>query len=390
MSGWWVCSEASVIIQAFLRWVETAGTGDRVRAAAALGRAYVTADMNSLDDHAAEMAMTFLLDDPSPKVRLALAQALAGCSRVPRPLVLSLAEDQPEIAYTVISCSPVLADADLVDLAARGTVETRAVIAARPCVSRPVAAAIAEIGGEEEVLILLENHGADFSSRTLKRLSDRLGHVCAVRNLLLDRLDLPADARHALVEKVGAALSGFALVQAAIGENRVERITREACDRAAVGMAGTAVGGQLPVLVEHLRATGRLTPAFLLHALCCGKIDFFAAAIGDLAGLGDKRVRSILSDGRVHAMRALFESAGLGRDVSALFAEAMLIWRRESRSGAAGATSSISAVLLSKLRGGRQATGASGSLADMIERLAISEQRQSARDYALLAARQAA
>jgi hypothetical protein len=89
-------------------------------------------------------------------------------------------------------------------------------------------------------------------------------------------------------------------------------------------------------------------------------------------------------------MRALFESAGLGRDVSALFAEAMLIWRRENRSGAAGATTSISAVLLSKLRGGRQATNASGSLADMIERLAIAEQRQSARDYALLAARQAA
>lgn len=379
-----------MIIQAFLRWVETAKTGDRVRAAAALGQAYVTAEMNMLDHHAAEMAMTFLLDDPSPKVRLALAEAVADCGRVPRAIILSLAEDQPETAYAVISRSPVLNDMDLVDLAARGTAETRAVIAARQAMSRPVAAAIAEIGGEEEVLILLENEQARFSCRTLKRLSDRLGHLWSIRNRLLEREDLPADARHALVEKVGAALSSFGLVQAAIGGRRVERITREACDRAAVDMAGVVRADQLPPLVEHLRATGRLTPAFLLHVLCSGKIDFFAAAIVNLSGVTDKRVRSILSDGRIHAIRALFESAGLGRDVSPLFAEAMLIWRKENRSGSPGVTATISSVLLSKLRGRADASQASGGLADIIEKLSIAEQRQTARDYALLASGEAA
>ncbi|MEK1934102.1 MAG: DUF2336 domain-containing protein [Pararhizobium sp.] len=379
-----------MIIQAFLRWVETAKTADRVRAATALGRAYVTAEMNTLDHHAAEMAMTFLLDDPSPKVRLALAEAVADCSRIPRAIILSLAEDQPETAYAVISRSPVLNDMDLVDLAAKGTAETRAVIAARQAMSRPVAAAIAEIGGEEEVLILLENEQARFSCRTLKRLSDRLGHLWSIRNRLLEREDLPADARHALVEKVGAALSSFGLVQAVIGGRRVERITREACDRAAVDMAGAAQVDQIPALVEHLRATGRLTPAFLLHVLCSGKIDFFAAAIVNLSGVTDKRVRSILSDGRVHAIRALFESTGLGGDVSTLFLEAMMIWRKENRSGSPGATASISSVLLSKLRGKRHASEGSGGLADIIEKLTITEQRQTARDYALLAAREAA
>ncbi len=379
-----------MIIQAFLRWVETAKTSDRVKAAQALGRAYATAEMNTLDFHAAEMAMTFLLDDPSPKVRLSLAEAIADCSRIPRSIVLSLAEDQPEIAYAVISCSPVLTDMDLVDIAAKGTPETRAVIAARHMMPLPVAAAIAEIGGEEEVLILLENDQARFSCRTLKRLSDRLGHLWSVRNHLLERDDLPADARQTLVEKVGAALSGFGLVQSAIGERRVERITREACDRAAVSMAGSTEADQIPALVEHLRVTGRLTPAFLLHALCSGKIDFFAAAIVNLSAMAEKRVRSILSDGRIHAIRALFESAGLGRDVSALFADAMLLWRRENRIGSQGATASISSVLLSKLRGGFSRPEASGSLAEIIEKLSIAEQRQTARDYALLAAREAA
>ncbi|MGN7879547.1 DUF2336 domain-containing protein [Ensifer sp. 22460] len=377
-----------MIIQAFLRWVETARTGERTRAASALGRAYVDAQMNGLDRRAAEMAMTFLLDDPSPKVRRALADALCGCSSVPRGIILGLAEDQPEIAYVVISRSPVLSDEDLVDLAARGTLETRALIAARSFVSRAVCAAIAEIGGEEEILILLENAGANLSRRSLKRIAERLGCFAAVRDLLLARPDLPSDARHALVEEVGAALAAFGLVQMAIGEARVQRITREACDIAAVGMAGTLAVEELPGLVVHLRETGRLTPAFLLHVLVTGRAEFFSAAIVDLSGVCEKRVRSILSGGRVHSIRALFESAGLGHDVSETFAAAVLLWRQDTSAGN-DSTASVSTALLARLRNERP-SAINTAMIDLLERLSFAEERQSARNYAELAARQAA
>lgn len=383
-------SGASVIIQAFLRWVETARTADRARAARALGRAYVDAQLSGIDRQAAEMAMTFLLDDPSPKVRSALADVLAPSSDIPRAIILSLAEDQPEIAYTVISRSPVLTDEDLVDLAARGSVETRALIAARAFVSRSVSAAIAEIGAEEEVLILLENDGACLSRRSLKRIADRLGASAAVRDRMLDRADLPSDARHALVEEVGAALAASGLVQMAIGTARVERITREACDVAAVGMAGALTVDELPDLVCHLRDTGRLTPAFLLHALVTGRAEFFSAVIVDLSGVPEKRVRSILSSGRIHSIRALFESAGLGRDVSEAFAEAVLLWRKDGTIGTDDCRASVCAALLASLRGQRAPSPAYNAMAEILERLAFAEQRQSARDYAQLAARQAA
>jgi len=368
--------------------VETARTGERTRAASALGRAYVDAQMNGLDRRAAEMAMTFLLDDPSPKVRRALADALCGCSSVPRGIILGLAEDQPEIAYVVISRSPVLTDEDLVDLAARGTLETRALIAARSFVSRAVSAAIAEIGGEEEILILLENAGANLSRRSLKRIAERLGRFAAVRDLLLARPDLPSDARHALVEEVGAALAAFGLVQMAIGEARVQRIMREACDIAAVGMAGTLAVDELPGLVVHLRETGRLTPAFLLHALVTGRAEFFSAAIVDLSGVCEKRVRSILSGGRVHSIRALFESAGLGHDVSETFAAAVLFWRQDTSAGN-DSTASVSTALLARLRN-ESPSSVNTAMIDLLERLAFAEERQSARNYAELAARQAA
>jgi uncharacterized protein (DUF2336 family) len=123
-----------------------------------------------------------------------------------------------------------------------------------------------------------------------------------------------------------------------------------------------------------------------MHALCTGRVEFFAAAITDLSGQAERRVRSILSDGREAAVRALYESAGLGRDVSALFAEATMLWRREATGGDDGL--SVSERLLLRAR----ATGdaASQSMLELVERLAIAEQRQTARSYALIATREAA
>ncbi|TCQ28464.1 DUF2336 domain-containing protein [Rhizobium sp. PP-CC-3G-465] len=375
-----------MIIQAFLRWVETAKATDRARAASALARAYCAKDGDRIDRHAADMAMTFLLDDPSPKVRLALAEALASAVEAPRSIILSLAEDQPEIAFAVATRSPVLSDDDLIDLAARGTPELRAFIASRRTVSRTVAAAIGEIGGIPEVVILLENPSADLSRRTLKRLADRHGDVCAVRNMLLEREDLPADARQVLVEHVGAALNGTAFLQAVVGTERLQRVARQACETAAIEMAGEVADVDIKALIAELRVTGRLTPALLVNALCHGRIDFFAAAIVDLTDVGEKRVRSILSDGRTQALQALFESGGLGREIGALFAEAILIWRRERRQGSHLPAASIAAVLVHRLR----QTPDSSGLSECVEKLAIAEQRRFARDYAQLAARQAA
>lgn len=375
-----------LIVHAFLRWIETARAADRAKAASVLARAYAKARIAPDDRRAAEMAMIFLLDDPAPKVRLALAEALASCADAPRAVILPLAEDQPEIAAHIILCSCLLTDADLVDLAAKGSDVTRMLIANRSHVSRVVSAALAEVGDVEDVLALLENEGAMLSRRSLARIAERLGHDADIRALLLDREDLPSDARHALVEKVGTALAGFSLIQAAVGTGRVERITREACDVATIGMVADVAPTEMPTLVEHLRVTGRLTPVFLMHALCTGRAEFFVAAIANLSGQEERRVRSILSDGREAAVRALYETTGLGVDISALFAEATMLWRREAKGG--DGLHSVSEMLLARSRA--MGNAACQAMLELVERLAIAEQRQTARSYALIATREAA
>ena len=60
-----------------------------------------------------------------------------------------------------------LTDGDLVDLAAKSSDVTRMLIAHRATVSRPVSAALVEVGDVPDVLALLENEGAAFSRRSL-------------------------------------------------------------------------------------------------------------------------------------------------------------------------------------------------------------------------------
>jgi len=328
---------------------------------------------------AAALAMTYLLDDPSPRVRLALAEALADSAEAPRAIIVSLAEDQPEIACTVIARSPVLTEGDLVDLAGRGDNLIRGLIAARPLLPRGVAAAVAEIGDEAEVAILLENETASITRISLKRIAERYGHRSDIRNLLLERGNLPADARHMLVGHVAAALANSGLVRTAMAPARIDRVTREAGEAAAVTIAGTVPQEEIADLVEHLRRAGRLTPAFLIHALCTGKVDFFASAMVSLSGLDERRVRAILATGRRHAVRALFESTGLVRDIAAVFVEAVFLWRQVAASGTLG---SISELLLERLHSADMLLSPVSELLDMIEKLHRMEVRLNARSYA--------
>jgi len=371
----------SVLVKAFFRWSETAKACDRARAANALGRAYLHSPMSDEDRRSTYVAMTYLLDDPSPKVRLALAEALALEPQAPRALLINLCEDQPEIASLVILSSPVLQDRDLVDLAGRGNGMTRAFIAARPRLSSAVAAALVEIGDLPECLVLLDNHSADLSPFSLLRLAERLGNEDAIRGALLERDDLPARARHLILSHVAQAFADAGLVRFALGDGKLNRLNREISTNAAATIAGDASFDDIPALVEQMQVNGQLTPALLIEILCCGKADFFACAIEALSGLQERRVRSILATGRMHAVRALLLSAGIDPAIAPVFVEAVLLWRHAVQTTNPGDAPSICQALLEK--GTKLSSGdAARQLLDLVENLHRQEERRNARRYA--------
>src|SRR4051812_8121215 len=172
---------SGMIVRRFLLWARTAGAGQRAEAVGALARAYLATPLSPEDRWEAETALTALLDDSSLLVWRAMAHALADALGAPRPVMVALANDQSDIAALVLSRSPVLTDADLIDCAALGDDLVQTAVALRRRVSIPVAAALAEIAAPVALTTLADNPGADIPASAFRRLLERHGADATVR-----------------------------------------------------------------------------------------------------------------------------------------------------------------------------------------------------------------
>nr|WP_295464289.1 DUF2336 domain-containing protein [Mesorhizobium sp.] len=370
-----------MIVQHFLKWVDTAKVAERAAAASALSRAYVFSDLSFEDRCAAEAALTLLLDDPSPKVRLALAEPLSLCHHAPAQIIAALASDQHEIAALILLRSPLLADSDLVERVAEGAPATQRLIAMRPRLSNAVSAAIAETGDRDACLTLLRNDGADITAVSLRRIAERHGADADLREAMLSNRKLPADVRHILMVRLGEALQGAPLVRALIGPARAERITREACISASVKLIEATPSVECAALVEHLRLRGEMTSSFLVRVVAHGKIDFFGAALVALSGQKESRIRSLLADGRDVALEALFRAAGLAEATHRVILRAIKAWREVARGQRIAGAQEVSWLMLKELEQDKAASD--GRLATLLSSIHLNALRENARGHAV-------
>ena len=283
-----------MIIRQFLYWVRTAPAGERAEATGALARAYLYSDLSPDERDAAEDAMITLLDDPSPLVRRALAEALAASLDAPHAVIHALASDHCDIAAVVLARSPLLIDAELVDLVAISDDTLQAAIAARAPLQRAVAAAIAEVGSAEACLVAIENPHANVAPSSIARIIERFGRLGAIREALLERPDLPIAARQSLVRQLSGALADFVTGRAWLARDRAEEVAREACEKATVAIAGLHPDDDTRLLIRHLRASGQLNAGLMLRALLSGNMAMFEDALAELSELPLRRVQALV------------------------------------------------------------------------------------------------
>jgi len=312
-----------MIVRQFLRWVQTAAPGERADATSALARAYLYSDLSREDGLAAEAAMTVLLDDPSPLVRRALAEALAASEFAPHTVILALARDQVEIAEMVVMRSPVLLEAELVDLVGSSVEKIQCAIASRAPLSCAVGAAIAEVGSAAACLVLIENSEAELSAGAMGRIGERHGHLAALREALLEREDLTVETRQALVAKLSDTLARFVTHREWLPEERAQNVARDACDRVTVAMAAETDSSEVQHLVHHLVLSNQLTGGLILRALLAGNLQFLIVALAELSGAKPERVAAIVADQSGHGFRALYEKSGLPKAAFRAFQAAL-------------------------------------------------------------------
>lgn len=312
-----------MIVRQFINWIRTASAGERAEATRALARAWLISDLSSDDRIAAEGALLMLLDDPSPLVRQAMAETFARSTDAPAAIVQALSTDQPSVALPVLEHSPLLIDADLVDIVATGNGEVQCAIARRIVLPASVCAAIAEVGCAAAALELIENPYAELAPFSWDRIVERHGHLAAIREAMLVLEDLPAATRAALVAKLSDTLAQFVVARNWLSADRAERVATEARDRSTINIAARSRGEEMQGLVHHLRATSQLTAGLILRALLSGNRELFDAALAELSDLPLVRVSALLHDRGGASLHALLRRAGFPESTYAAFQVAL-------------------------------------------------------------------
>jgi uncharacterized protein (DUF2336 family) len=370
-----------MIIRDFLDGIRSASATQRAEAAGALASAYLHSDLSTRDASTAEGAMLMLLDDPSPLVRSALADALAARANAPPAVVMALAADQPQIASLVLAVSPLFVDADLVDAVATGTEAVQAAVAGRAQLPRSVAGALAEVGGARACLALVENPDADIAPVSIDRIVARFGDVAAVREALLARYDLAPSTRLALVAKVSESLVGFVARRRWLDAERARLVAREACEKATVTVAAETPAVQIRQLVRHLRASGQLTAGLMLRAFLSGNVTLFEEALSELSEMPAKRVGTVIHYGGGASLRALFDRAGLPPSTYPAFKQAIEAMREGDLTSEPGGSARLKRRMIERVLTGceNEALDELAPLLTLLRRFATEAAREEAR-----------
>ena len=370
-----------MIVRQFLQWVRQAPPGERAEATSALARAYLYSDLSADDLAAAEGAMIMLLDDASPLVRRAMAEAFASAEDAPRIVVHALASDQPDVALPILAYSPLLVEDDLVDLIAMGETAVQVAIAGRQFLTRGLAAAIAEVGSAEACLTLLENPELDAAPFSLDRIIERFGHLAPIRENLMARDDLSMAMRHALLTKLSQALAGFVAGRHWLGPEHAEFTTREACEKATVALAAETSYDEVGALVQYLRQTGQLTAGMLLRALLSGNVVLFEEALAELSGMSIDRVTAYIHDKSISGFRALYREAGLPAVAYPAFREALSAMRAGLLVGEQGGASRLKRRMVEHVLGAcmGERSEETASLLALLRRFSVEAAREEAR-----------
>jgi uncharacterized protein (DUF2336 family) len=336
--------------QEFLALLQSPDSEERGSAAHLSALAYLNHQGPADEQAALYAALIGFLDDPSVKVRAALAYGLLHSTAAPRPIILALIHDSPVIARAVLQYSPVLIDADLVGVA-RETPDLGNLLAIsqRTVLSPRLAAVLIGRGEGPLTLKLLRRQDVALESELLIELCRTLGDDAAIRGALLARSELPASARLALVAKVAAALRQCRMVKGSLTPERLGRVLRDSADTALAAIGEREAIRTEPAYVSELVAGERLNTRILLHAVVTGHVMFFADCVAELAQAPRGKVFTLLESGSPAALGALLGRCGVTNGIRDLLTRMVLLARSTDLADDAGARHYVVTVLTEEL-----------------------------------------
>ena len=308
----------------FVRLSQSSDSDERGGAAHFAAMAYLNHQGPADEQAALYAALISFLDDPSVKVRAALAYGLLHAESAPRPIMLALLHDSSVIARAVLQYSPVLIDADIVGLVDGFDLSMLLALCQRSIVSERLAGVLIGRNERTVTLRLLRRVDVRMGAAMLQQLAEADGEDAELRGALLARSDLPARSRALLVQKVAVALSGARIVKGALATDRLARLLRNSGDTALSAIGEREATKAQTAFAADLIGADRVNTRLLLHAVVTGHVMFFADCLAELAQTPRDKVFSLLENGSRAALSALLARCGLGEGMRDLFSKLVM------------------------------------------------------------------
>jgi uncharacterized protein (DUF2336 family) len=241
-----------------------------------------------------------LIHDCEKAVRRDLSERLSGAANPPHELIVSLANDEIEVAEPILKQSKMLRDAELIGVIRRRTQQHQLAIAMRRSLSEYVSDVLVETGNTDVIKVLLENSDAKISEATMEYLAEESRRVDTYQEPLLRRGDLKSELAERMCLWVSAALRSYIVETFEVDPSQIDDHLERTSGSVARGPQSRQDEPEketpAEALARRLTEQRKVTPDFLVQVLRQGEVPLFEALFGQLSGLKAPRLHDVLYD----------------------------------------------------------------------------------------------
>lgn len=288
---------------------------DEVRCDLALKIARLVPDMPADEQNRVREQTIEVLDllarDQLPRVRAILSEQLKAADNVPKSVITRLAKDvELIVSAPVLEYSPLLNDADLLEIIAAGTAQgAMTAIAKRSDVAADVADAVVASLDVPAVAALLTNKGAQIREETLDKIIDNAAEVDSWHEPLVMRPELSMRAVRRIAGFVASSLVSILAERNDLDDDTAAELAEAVKKR--LDQTGGEAGAADEARARELFKSGQLDDDTISGAIDVGQIDFVVHALSLRGQMSLESVRKLLNSGSAKAITALNWKAGL-------------------------------------------------------------------------------
>ncbi|MBL4666188.1 MAG: DUF2336 domain-containing protein [Sneathiella sp.] len=255
-----------------------------------------------------------LAEDQLPTIRAILSDALKDSLIAPKNVIMALAKDAEEmVASPVLEYSPLLSEADLLEIIASGVaVGSLPAIARRDDLGEDAADAVAASLDIPAVAALLANKSARIREETLDQMINQAEGIETLHEPLVMRVDLSLRAMRRIAGFVAASLVEKLVEKNNLSPEIEKELKKKVRSRIEDG-DGISIedDGKEEKRAEKMWSAGRLNEETMLDAVTNREITFVQMGLGLMTGLKPGTVRAILNSRNGKVVTALCWKADL-------------------------------------------------------------------------------